>query len=590
MPNPRRPIGRFTTEGNRSIKLLESTARTATTMVDAENTLNAGGTFIIDVTDAGTMQVETATVIATITIDGDIDVIVTSAILVGSPLTTTIAVLAGDDEEDVAGKIRTALALVSAITDDYTVGGTGAEVTLTTLIDAADDATLNIDVHFTPAVGVTDDTTSADTAAGASVAQIETATVVGTVSTAGALTVIITGALVAGTPLSMQVDVADSDTPTQVATKIRTAMNVAAITDDYTIGGAAADITLTTILSAANDATLNLDYHITSTIGVTDATTSANTTPGVAATVQQVETATVIATITIDGSINVIVTGNLVAGTPLTIPVVILNGDDQDAVAGKIRTALGIAAITGDYTVSGATDAVILTANVAAMDDATLNIDVHFTACAGPVDDTTSTDTAAGESVAQIETATAVATVTTSGQLELIITGALVAGTPLNIYMDVASSDNSSDVGGKIRTALGIAAITDNYTISGATDQVIMTADAVAANDATLNIDYHILTTIGLTDDNTSDNTTSGLIMSVVPTIQGYDRFSGNYYNILVGTAITTISTNTLSVYPTLTTSGNSVAKAVIPLNYRVLMTHANAAPAIYTVVFNSNR
>ena len=932
MPNPRRPIGRFTTEGNRSIKLLESTARTATTMVDAENTLNAGGTFIIDVTDAGTMQVETATVIATITIDGDIDVIVTSAILVGSPLTTTIAVLAGDDEEDVAGKIRTALALVSAITDDYTVGGTGAEVTLTTLIDAADDATLNIDVHFTPAVGVTDDTTSADTVAGASVAQIETATVVGTVTTAGALTVIITGALVAGSPLSMQVDVADSDTPTQqatkiraamnvaaitdnytisgtgadiilttdvvaandatlnidyhitttigltddttstdttpgvgtlqvetatvvatitvdgfvttivtgalvagtpltipvavsngdsasdvagkvraamniaaitddytlsgatdkiiltaiapaandatlnidnhwtacvgpvddttsanteagvsstqvetatvvgtvtgegfievivtgalvtgtpltlplilvlvdetptivaakirtemniaaiednytisgavadiiltadaaatddatlnidyhqttatgltddttsvdttpggtqqietatlvgtvstagaltvivtgalvtgtplsmqvdvaasdtptqVATKIRTAMNVAAITDDYTIGGAAADITLTTILSAANDATLNLDYHITSTIGVTDATTSANTTPGVAATVQQVETATVIATITIDGSINVIVTGNLVAGTPLTIPVVILNGDDQDAVAGKIRTALGIAAITGDYTVSGATDAVILTANVAAMDDATLNIDVHFTACAGPVDDTTSDDTVAGESVAQIETATAVATVTTSGQLELIITGALVAGTPLNIYMDVASSDNSSDVGGKIRTALGIAAITDNYTISGATDQVIMTADAVAANDATLNIDYHILTTIGLTDDNTSDNTTSGLIMSVVPTIQGYDRFSGNYYNILVGTAITTISTNTLSVYPTLTTSGNSVAKAVIPLNYRVLMTHANAAPAIYTVVFNSNR
>ena len=350
MPNPRRPIGRFTTEGNRSIRLLESTARTATTTVDAENTLNAGGTFIIDVTDAGTMQVETATVVAAITIDGDIDVIVTSAILVGSPLTTTIAVLVGDDEEDVAGKIRTALALVAAITDDYTVGGTGAEVTLTTLIDLADDATLNIDVHFTPAVGVTDDTTSADTAAGASVAQIETATVVGTVTTAGALTVIVTGALVAGTPLSMQVDVADSDTPTQQATKIRAAMNVAAITDNYTISGTGADIILTADAVAANDATLNIDYHITTTIGLTDDTTSTDTTPGVGTL--QVETATVVATITVDGFVTTIVTGALVTGTPLTLPVAVSNGDSSSDVAGKVRTAMNIAAITDDYTLS----------------------------------------------------------------------------------------------------------------------------------------------------------------------------------------------------------------------------------------------
>lgn len=154
------------TDGNQSTRVLESAIRAATNSVEIENPLNKGGAFIINVAKAGTLQVETATVIANITLSGDIEVIITSAILVGSPLTTTVAVLNEDTGADVASKIRTALGNISAITDDYTIGGATDKVILTAIEEAANDATLNIDVHTTTATGLTDDTTSENTTGG----------------------------------------------------------------------------------------------------------------------------------------------------------------------------------------------------------------------------------------------------------------------------------------------------------------------------------------------------------------------------------------------------------------------------------------
>ena len=697
------------TEGNQSTSILESAIRTANNSMEIENPLNKGGAFIINVADAGTLQAETATVVATIVLDGDIDVIITSAILVGSPLTTTVAVLAGDDEEDVAGKIRTALNLVSAITDDYTVSGATDKVILTAKEEAANDATLNIDVHFTPQVGTIDDTTSANTVAGelTETLQIETATLVGTCTTAGALTVIVTGALVTGSPLSMQVEIAASDTPTQQATKIKAAMNVAAITDDYTIGGSGADITLTTIAAANNDATLNIDYHITTDIGVTNAPTSVDTEAGavqyqvetavcvgtitvegnlevivtgalvtgspltlapilvlvddtptiVAAKVRtalnipaiednytvsgsvanviltandyapndatlnisiandtsegfvddltstnttagiataQIETATVIATITVDGFIDTVFTSGIAAGSPISTSVAVASGDSATVVAGKIISALqGISAITDDYTVGGSGEDVTFTALVPAADDATLNLATSWTAEIGTIDDLTSTNTQAGEltETLQVETATVVGTVTTAGQLTVIITGGLVTGTPLSIQVLTAASDNADAVATKIRAALGIAAITDNYAVSGATNKVILTTDVAANDDGTLNIDYHITTTIGLTDDNTSEDTTGGTAtIDVTPEIQGKDEVNSVYYVILTGAAITAAGTTVLKVYPGITASANVAVSDLLPRYMRLVMTHGDAVEATYSVVLNSNR
>jgi phage tail sheath protein FI len=116
---------------------------------------------------SGTAQVETATVVGTITLAGDAEVIVTAAGMTGSPKTFQVPVLLGDTASVVAGKIRTALAADAALTALYAVSGAGANVVLTRLAPfAANDATLNIDIDNGTCTGLTPDASSTDTTAG----------------------------------------------------------------------------------------------------------------------------------------------------------------------------------------------------------------------------------------------------------------------------------------------------------------------------------------------------------------------------------------------------------------------------------------
>lgn len=111
--------------------------------------------------------------------------------------------------------------------------------------------------------------------------QIETATVVGTISTAGNATVIVTGKNLVGSPITLSVAVALSDTATLVAGKIRTAMNANAyIPLMYTVGGTGAVITLTNIIAKEDDSTLNISVANGTCAGLTNALTSANTLAG----------------------------------------------------------------------------------------------------------------------------------------------------------------------------------------------------------------------------------------------------------------------------------------------------------------------
>lgn len=115
-------------------------------------------------------QIETAVAAGTVTGSGNASVVVTAVGLVGSPLTTPVAVLNGDTAADVGGKIRAALNAVTAITNMFTVGGSGANVTLTKLTDEATDATFNISIATGTATGITAAPTSTMTAeAGADV-------------------------------------------------------------------------------------------------------------------------------------------------------------------------------------------------------------------------------------------------------------------------------------------------------------------------------------------------------------------------------------------------------------------------------------
>lgn len=71
---------------------------------------------------------------------------------------------------------------------------------------------------------------------------------------------------------------------------------------------------------------------------------------------------------------------------------------------------------------------------------------------------------------------------------------------------------------------------------------------------------------------------------SITITIQGKDPVSGQYYTILAGAAITTISTNIYKVYPGLPATANVSANDILPRTWRVLVTANNANTITYSV------
>jgi hypothetical protein len=116
---------------------------------------------------AGTKQVETAAIVGTITGDGDVTVTVTAEGLAGSPVTLNVAVLNGDTATTVATKIRAALNANASVTEFFVVSGSGADVVLTALEEAENDATMNLAYNNGTCTGLTGDTTSTNTIPGA---------------------------------------------------------------------------------------------------------------------------------------------------------------------------------------------------------------------------------------------------------------------------------------------------------------------------------------------------------------------------------------------------------------------------------------
>ena len=114
-------------------------------------------------TNAGTKQVETATIVGTITQAGTATVTVTSAHYAANK-EMHVAVDLSDDAAAVAGKIRSYIAPLVA--DHFTVSGSGADVVLTTKVADANDPTLNIAYTNGTCAGLTPDASSTDTTAG----------------------------------------------------------------------------------------------------------------------------------------------------------------------------------------------------------------------------------------------------------------------------------------------------------------------------------------------------------------------------------------------------------------------------------------
>lgn len=133
---------------------------------------------------SGVQQVETATVIGTITSSGNATVIVTAASMIGTPRTVQVAVINGDSASTVAGKIRTALAADATVAAFFTVSGSSADVILTDKYGRANDGTMNINIANGTCTGLTT-VNSANTVAGSNTTQVKLDAATGKI-TAGA--------------------------------------------------------------------------------------------------------------------------------------------------------------------------------------------------------------------------------------------------------------------------------------------------------------------------------------------------------------------------------------------------------------------
>jgi hypothetical protein len=124
---------------------------------------------------------------------------------------------------------------------------------------------------------------------------------------------------------------------------------------------------------------------------------------------RQVETATAAGTISGSGNASVLVTAAGMAGSPLTIPVAVTNGDTAAVWAGKVRDALaGNAAVAAMFEVGGSSTSIVLTRleetitmrgttySVRVANDATLNISLDNGTCTGITTAATSASTTSG--------------------------------------------------------------------------------------------------------------------------------------------------------------------------------------------------
>lgn len=66
--------------------------------------------------------------------------------------------------------------------------------------------------------------------------------------------------------------------------------------------------------------------------------------------------------------------------------------------------------------------------------------------------------------------------------------------------------------------------------------------------------------------------------------IQGKDAVSGTYYDLLEGTALTAVATQTLKVYPGLTAVLNEDENDILPRTWRIRVEHTDADSITYSV------
>lgn len=332
--------------------------------------------------------------------------------------------------------------------------------------------------------------------------QVETATVVATITSAGNVAVIVTAAAILESPVTVQVAVAVDDDASAVAGKIRAALALSeAIVAKFDISGATDKVVLTRNTEVANDGTLNIDIADGTSVGVTAAHTSANTTAGALGG---------------SGLAKAVVTAAGLTGSPLTVRFAVTQGDTAALWAAKARAALAAnAAIAALFDVSGSTTAVVLTKKIGGANDGTLNIALDNDTSTGITTAATSANTTAGVAGG-------------GGTAAVVVTSADLTGSPITLAVPVLEGDTAAIVAGKIRDYLNTVdaivgsrpnrAATAKFTVGGSGATVSLERTIAKANDSSLNISVDNGTCTGLTTAGTSANTTAGAAAAISST------------------------------------------------------------------------
>ncbi len=201
----------------------------------------------------------------------------------------------------------------------------------------------------------------------------------------GNATVVVTSNGMTGSPITLSVPVKSLDSASIVAGKIKTAIesndNITAL---YDVEVSGSDVILTAKAPLANVSNLNMALSNGTCAGLTNVSSSANTTAGVAAVKQQ-ENIYVTGTIGTEGDAIVVVTAAGMANSPITLSVPVSKNDSATVVASKVNAALAENSdITDFFTISPDNGRYVrLTAKVAADSDPTLNISIANGTCTG---------------------------------------------------------------------------------------------------------------------------------------------------------------------------------------------------------------
>lgn len=253
-----------------------------------------------------------------------------------------------------------------------------------------------------------------------------------------------------------------------------------------------------------------------------------DSTPGTA----QSATTTIVAAggVTTAGYATAVVTGALVTASPITIPVALdLTDTTATAIAAKVRAAVAVAGITGNYNIDATANAAVkLTTKAAvhAANDVTLDITIA-NGVSGVTAAPSSANTQAGvvDTTPQVETATVAGTANYALSIPVTVTGTNVGNSPKTIMVAIVKDDNASAIAGKIRTALNVADITTGFTVGGAGAEVSLTSKTNLADDGTLNIAIGNGNCAGITSN--TKTAVAGVATGVFNTYQAWAAMAG---------------------------------------------------------------